>query len=419
MIKFMEKIFSDLAYQIAKFLFFVLVLIAICLIVDKENLLDIIGLRVDAATVHYVMDQYETSDAFYPYDCTSSTSCSTTIDTKAMILSNDYNNKTIYATKNNVTLDSTGLNISYALNQVLEPGYMYSVRTLICHNSSIGMNGVSYSGLTAGSAYNSPMAYSSTTSGNFISGNVVMEGGLTSMQKYTSHCSVYNSIISPKNEGGWFSLRITRSSSLSSPLYMIGYQISNLGNYDPNLASSITKVVQNSAIKTQQDIQELNDKISDMTEQQTQTNEKLDNINDTLTDSDTSENTANDFFDSSSISSSDGVVSALLTLPIQMASKFVDNLGGTCSPYKMNFGMLGKEYTLNLPCIDLEDYLGANLWHVIDLLFCGFMAYNIAMLFISIYDSITSLQDYYYSYIYQSSHEEHTRENRRARTPSE
>lgn len=433
MIKFIEKIFSGLAYQIGKFLFFVLLAIAICFLVDKEKLFDIIGLRVHASSIVWDIKDLNQSYAMSVHNCSSSSTCTTNMTTSSMLIDSNY---PIYYLNPNSSIGPSGLEMIYYLNQNLQSGYLYSISTLTCEDvtgisvdANIGIN----TNVSFGNNY-----YSNTASTQIDPSNVIYNG--KTMLQYGldfNYCTIHQTIISPKTSGLWLSLHFTRSSVANSGLALIGYKVEELGVYSSNLSSTITnsinQTINSSSATTQESINQLNEEIKEMTSEQQQTNEKLDDLNDkqeqtnqkldeingTLTDSDTSENTGNDFFDTSSITSSDGVVSALLTLPIQMASKLVDNLGGTCTPYKMNFGMLGKDYTLNFPCIDLEDYLGTNLWHIIDLLFCGFMAYNIAMLFISIYDSITSLQDYYYSYIYQSSHEEHTRENRRARTPSE
>ena len=435
MIKFIEKIFSGLAYQIGKFLFFVLLAIAICFIVDKDKLLDIVGLRVYADSMQFKLNDTNQTDYIFYYNCSNSTTCTTNFATASIT----NGGRSYFHNIDNMTVGTSGINIVYTTNQKFQPGYMYSINSYVCYTNANNLTGEVHIGNTAASALNSSMAYSVTTrsANNSSVSNWYVSAGGTSLKNQisASYCSYFSTVFSPNVTGEWVSLHLTRSSvSSGDKIFFIGYQVANLGAYNPSLASSITQVINNTATETQEQVKALNTKISnmlseqettnnelnDLNDKQEETNEKLDDIKDSITDSDTSDSNANDFFDSSSIvSGNDGVVSTLLTLPIQMSSKLVDNLGGTCTPYHMNFGMLGKSYTLDFPCIDLKDYLGYELWRIIDLLFCGFMAYNISMLFVSIYDSITSLQDYYYSYIYQSSHEEHTRENRRSRTPSE
>lgn len=123
-------------------------------------------------------------------------------------------------------------------------------------------------------------------------------------------------------------------------------------------------------------------------EGQSQGNEKLDNITNILED----DNPLNDgdlidFFDGI-VPSSDTPISDLLLLPMNLLDIYATSLGGTCNPVSLGT-LFGTE--LVLPCIDLSDKLG-SLWSLIDAIISIFMFYNIAMLCISIFDSITSLQ---------------------------
>lgn len=415
MIKFIEKIFSGLAYQIGKFLFFVLLALAICFLVDKEKLFDIIGLRVHAATAQDWFEFVKLPSIAYGANC-NDTSCFLTDVTTLTGYGNQISRNFYYVSNIYTRKNGNGMMWVYNTDISFKAGYLYSIRTYMCNNSSTEYVHVSFTtGNNVANTHNKstlPTYWKSVATNSiddFIGFDTIGEG----------KCGFVTHFFVPSVNSQYVGVQFTSTESVTGTQALIGYEYDSLGLYTPELRNQIDNAIQDSNLATADDIDKLNEEVKEMTSEQQKTNENLDKINGTLTDSDTSQNTGNDFFDTSSIASSDGVVSALLTLPIQMASKLVDNLGDTCTPYQMNFGMLGKDYTLNFPCIDFEEYLGSNLWHIIDLLFCGFMAYNIAMLFVSIYDSITSLQDYYYSYIYQSSHEEHTRENRRARTPSE
>lgn len=399
MIKFIEKIFSGLAYQIGKFLFFVLLAISICYIVDKEQLFDILGFtNVDAATFPgWLRDvKMPVQGIYYENGNQIQPSVST-------ITGGEGSYNTFSYLTSNVKKEARVLAI---LTDTLRPGFYYSFSFYFCRGNYTVTNPTTTGfGATNGVNFSVNNANVYTVNRYTIDSNVLSYTTSNSSNNFAGggYCQMFNYTFSVENNSTslWFDIPETTTSSNFLNFY--GYTSNSYLTYDDLLQSQ----------------NQTNEKLEDINENQQETNEKLNEINGTLTDSDTSENTGNDFFDTSSIVSSDGVVSSLLTLPIQMSSKLVDNLGGTCTPYRMNFGMLGKNYTLNFPCIDLENYFGSDLWDIIDLLFCGFMAYNIGMLFVSIYESITSLQDYYYSYIYQSSHEEHTRENRRARTPSE
>ena len=93
-------------------------------------------------------------------------------------------------------------------------------------------------------------------------------------------------------------------------------------------------------------------------------------------------------------------VTDLLTLPITLLNRYMNSLNGTCSPFD-----LGELYGSHLimPCLNIEDRLGSNLWHTIDVFMSFFMVYNIAMLLVSIYNDITDLRDTFSS-LYEPQH---------------
>jgi len=124
-------------------------------------------------------------------------------------------------------------------------------------------------------------------------------------------------------------------------------------------------------------------------QQQQQTNEKIDDVNDTLNDStvDSSDNTLNGI--SSSIASNN-VISNLLLLPVTLFQSIVNSLSGTCSSFSLG-SLLGTE--LVMPCIDLSNYLGSNLFNVIDILFSGMFVLVIRKKFVDIFNNMTNLRD--------------------------
>lgn len=117
------------------------------------------------------------------------------------------------------------------------------------------------------------------------------------------------------------------------------------------------------------------------------------NGNQALTDSIISEdspNTNQDIQDMDDMVASDTPITDLITMPLTLINAYINGIGATCSP--VNLGNLYGT-TLTLPCINLEQRLGSNLWGIIDALFSLFMCYNIGMLFVSAFDGITSLRD--------------------------
>ena len=100
---------------------------------------------------------------------------------------------------------------------------------------------------------------------------------------------------------------------------------------------------------------------------------------------------------------SNTAISGLITMPITILQRLNNNLGNTCQPYELPFGLTGGNEKVTFPCINPEDYLGSTIWGYIDLFICFFMIYNIAMLIVSCFESITSLEDTFAS-LYEPKH---------------
>lgn len=92
--------------------------------------------------------------------------------------------------------------------------------------------------------------------------------------------------------------------------------------------------------------------------------------------------------------SSDTPISDLLTMPLTILNTLITNLSDTCSNYTIPFFF---STTVTFPCFTLSDYLGSTVTNYIDLFICLYMCYNIAMLCISVFDDITSLNDIFNS----------------------
>lgn len=111
-------------------------------------------------------------------------------------------------------------------------------------------------------------------------------------------------------------------------------------------------------------------------------------INNTLND-DSGGEVSSSWFDEFRESSSTPV-SDLLTMPITLLQAYLNGFSDTCRD--MNLGSLYGSYII-IPCLNIESYLGSELWSLIDVLFTLFMLYNIGMLCVTIYEGITSLND--------------------------
>lgn len=128
-------------------------------------------------------------------------------------------------------------------------------------------------------------------------------------------------------------------------------------------------------------------------------NDSVDNLNDSII-SEESPNTDQNINDMNDMVASDTPISDLITMPLTLINAYINGVNSSCSPVN-----LGNLYGTNLilPCINLEQKLGSNLWHIIDSFFSIFMCYNIGMLFITAFDGITSLRDDFEG-LYQPKH---------------
>lgn len=120
-----------------------------------------------------------------------------------------------------------------------------------------------------------------------------------------------------------------------------------------------------------------------------ETNEKLDNINDSLTDSsiDSPDSSFNDYNDKLA---TNGVITNLITLPIQLFTNILNSINGTCSTFSLG-NLMGTD--LNLPCINVSNYLGSDLWNVIDILFSGLFILVIARKMIKVFENFSSMRE--------------------------
>lgn len=125
---------------------------------------------------------------------------------------------------------------------------------------------------------------------------------------------------------------------------------------------------------------------------QSQGNQKLEDIFNSITDDEPiSDDELDGFFDGIGANfTTDTPISDLILMPFTLLEAYSNGISGTCSQFSLG-SLFGSE--LVMPCVDLESLLGSNLWGLIDGLISIFMFYNIAMLVISIFDSVTSLDD--------------------------
>lgn len=85
-----------------------------------------------------------------------------------------------------------------------------------------------------------------------------------------------------------------------------------------------------------------------------------------------------------------GVITQLVGLPVTLFTKILNSVNGTCSPY--NFGSLfGTDIVF--PCINVSNYLGSNLWNIIDVLISGLFVYSLSRKFIKVFEHMSSMEE--------------------------
>lgn len=114
----------------------------------------------------------------------------------------------------------------------------------------------------------------------------------------------------------------------------------------------------------------------------------IQNVNSNLTsesDADTS-----DFLEDVQQDYSNNPVSDLITMPITFLQRLNNNINGSCTTWNLG-SLLGTNLTM--PCINLSDILGSTLYNLIDMAICLFLAYNLGLMCVTIWNNMTSLKD--------------------------
>lgn len=132
--------------------------------------------------------------------------------------------------------------------------------------------------------------------------------------------------------------------------------------------------------------------VTSITNQTNSLNNSINNLNDSITSDDSPSNseTSDTLEGFSENVASDTPITDLLTMPLTLINAYIGGMNSTCTPY--SFGsLLGSNLTM--PCINLQQRLGSNIWSIIDVLFSIFMIFNISKLFIGAFNKFTTLKD--------------------------
>lgn len=119
----------------------------------------------------------------------------------------------------------------------------------------------------------------------------------------------------------------------------------------------------------------------------------VEETNDTLKDNNVSsetDSTINSVFEFGTQEETFGPVADLVMLPLTLIRAFYNGVNTSCSSYSLGT-LFGHE--LQLPCINLQNLLGGQLYSFLDVAMSIFMILNIILMCIDMFDRLTSFED--------------------------
>lgn len=138
---------------------------------------------------------------------------------------------------------------------------------------------------------------------------------------------------------------------------------------------------------------ETNKKLDDINNNINETNDQLESIGDTLANTDVPTPSLIDNVITNFDVISNGPISSLLQLPLRLLNVIYNNVGGSlCRTYTIG-SLYG--YELTIPCIHIEDYLGNDVYNLIDTILQIIIYYNVFLLIIHYFENATSLYDFF------------------------
>lgn len=165
------------------------------------------------------------------------------------------------------------------------------------------------------------------------------------------------------------------------------------------IEGATNSIIDNNNSNTNRIIENNNSNTNRIVEQQEETNDLL--------KSEEAPNSSG-FFNDVSALLDESPITNLVTIPLTLINAYISGFSSTCSAVS-----LGSLYghNLTLPCIDIPQYIGSTLWATIDGITCIIIIYNIILMCIGIFESITSLDDTM-QYLYTPRHGDLSREGR-------
>lgn len=118
----------------------------------------------------------------------------------------------------------------------------------------------------------------------------------------------------------------------------------------------------------------------------------INNMNSSITDSSTNNDSDNQTIinNFNSKVASNNTISSLITMPITIFQKILNSVNGSCTPFTLG-NLLGTN--ISMPCINLQNYIGNELYNIIDIIISGLFIFSISKTMIKVFNNFTSLKD--------------------------
>ena len=190
---------------------------------------------------------------------------------------------------------------------------------------------------------------------------------------YTVSCS---NIPINQNRSYQFIIYKYNNGSLSSTVN--GTWISRDFNFSLNDSSTISQAINDQSNQQHQDNQDTQQAISD--------------VNDSITSSNTpsSSDTSSAYSNFDSATAQNGVITQLITLPITLFTNINNNINTSCTRFDMGT-LLGTHIYFN--CINPANYIGSQLWSVLDILASGFFVWYIGKKLVKVFYNLSSMKE--------------------------
>lgn len=288
--------------------------------------------------------------------------------------------------------DWNGTSIVFSTDNGFIANNSYNMSFILCSQNSLVIDRVNI-GTSTG-------PWSQALAGNWATIN---NWSVTTISDYSSDAMSFspcrNVVVNftAKYTGSFVALRFRsqNNSSFGNFFAFMGYIYDNEGKNYTTFFNEINDSINNLNSNLNNKFNDLNSNINNQfNDLNSNISNESDKIQDSVNDlnSTIEDNTVSDpnFSEYDQYLAENGVITQLITLPVQLYTKILNGINGTCSTFNLG-NLWGSD--LNLPCIQPKQYLGDTLWNTIDVLFSGFFIYVISKKMINVFEQFTNLKE--------------------------